>query len=275
MPVSVVDCYLIPPSWFGSRKPLSTMWNWSRLLVTFSMSLPAVLSKTMGQKDLGMLYDSLFGLGMITVLAALKWNSQYSMLIQASVMFTIFSKHRSLENRVLRCFQEMWSGPGANDNEHLAIVSLNSCLEKAGQSMRPAWGISLRKQMSTGLFSAELYELWRACHRSGRVLQGQFSYEMDSIAGINFFPTQFIKSQGLLFEDAISYILSLKNFFLVDYITALNSFQCWRSPDAWYLLRPMIQSWFHHFFECFVMFQLYMVVSRAFECIGHLLDYAF
>ena len=38
---------------------------------------------------------------------------------------------------------------------------------------------------------------------------------MDSIADINFFQTQFIKSQGLLFEDMVSYILSLKNFFLV------------------------------------------------------------
>jgi len=36
------------------------------------MSLLAVLSKTIGQNDLGILYDSLFGLGMITVLAALK-----------------------------------------------------------------------------------------------------------------------------------------------------------------------------------------------------------
>jgi len=40
--------------------------------MTFSMSLPVVLSKTMGQKDLGVLSDSLFGLGMIIVLAALK-----------------------------------------------------------------------------------------------------------------------------------------------------------------------------------------------------------
>ena len=66
-----------------------------------------MLSKTIGQKDLGVLYDSLFGLGIITVLAALKWDSQNSKLIQASVTFTIFSKHRLLENRVLRCLQEM------------------------------------------------------------------------------------------------------------------------------------------------------------------------
>ena len=33
--------------------------------MTFSMSLPIVLSKTMGQKDLGESYNDLLGLGMI------------------------------------------------------------------------------------------------------------------------------------------------------------------------------------------------------------------
>jgi len=77
--------------------------------------------------------------------------------------------------------------------------------------------------------------------------------QMDSMTGIDFFQTQFIRSQGLLFEVAISYILLSKNFFFVVWMAALNSFQCWRSPDAWYLLRLVVQSWFHHYFECFVM----------------------
>jgi len=47
---------------------------------------------------------------------------------------------------------------------------------------------------------------------------------MDLIAGINFFQTQFIKSQGLLFKGAISYILSSKNFLLVAQTIVLNSF---------------------------------------------------
>jgi len=34
--------------------------------MTFLMSLLVVLSRMMGQKDLGALYDSLLGLGMIT-----------------------------------------------------------------------------------------------------------------------------------------------------------------------------------------------------------------
>jgi len=44
------------------------------------------------------LYKSLLGLGIIMVLANLKWKGQYSNLKQASVMFLIFSKQRSLEN---------------------------------------------------------------------------------------------------------------------------------------------------------------------------------
>jgi len=66
-----------------------------------------VLSKTMGQKDLGVLYKSLLGLGMITVLADLKLEDQYSKLMQVSVIFVSFSKQRSLENRCLRCLQEI------------------------------------------------------------------------------------------------------------------------------------------------------------------------
>jgi len=110
----------------------------------------------MGQKDLGVLYESLLGLGITTVLVDLKWDSQYSNIKQASAMFLIFSKQRLFDNRDLRYLQEMWSGPGDDKEEHLAIASLNSCLEKVGHSIVFAWRISLRKQTFTSLFSAEL-----------------------------------------------------------------------------------------------------------------------
>ena len=67
-----------------------------------------------------------------------------------------------------------------------------------------AWGSSLRNLVLTGLFSTELYDLYSAFHRLGRVLHGQFLYKMDLIAGRDFFLTQLIKSQGLLLDDAIS-----------------------------------------------------------------------
>ena len=53
--MSVVDRCLMPPSWLGSRKPLAIMWYCSQVLMTFSTSLPVVLSKTMGRKDFGVL----------------------------------------------------------------------------------------------------------------------------------------------------------------------------------------------------------------------------
>ena len=58
-----------------------------------------------------------------------------------------------------------------------------------------AWGSSLRSLVLTSLFSAELYDLCSAFHRSERVLHEQFSYEIDSMAERDFFLTQLIRSQ--------------------------------------------------------------------------------
>ena len=93
IPASVVDLCLIPPSWLGSRKPLAVIWNYSLLLITFSISLPVVLRSTMGQKELGMLCDVLFGLGIITELAILKWEGQYSNVIQVLAICTSLLRH--------------------------------------------------------------------------------------------------------------------------------------------------------------------------------------
>jgi len=70
-PASIVNLYLIPLSWLGSRKPLDVIWNWRHVLMTFLISLPIVLSRTMGQNDFGVLYKALLGLGMTTVMAFL------------------------------------------------------------------------------------------------------------------------------------------------------------------------------------------------------------
>jgi len=63
----------------------------------------------MGQKDFGKLYESLFGLGIIIVLADLKYDSQYSRFIHALAMCMNFSKYLSLAIKDLRCLQDMWS----------------------------------------------------------------------------------------------------------------------------------------------------------------------
>jgi len=77
----------------------------------------------------------LFGLGITTILDDLKWDSQNSKSIHALVICIILSRHLSFVIIDLRCLQEMWSGPGVDEDEHLAIVSLNSCFEKGGHGI--------------------------------------------------------------------------------------------------------------------------------------------
>ena len=72
IPASEVDLNLRPPSWLGWMKLLEATENWSHLAITFSMSLPRVLRRTIGRKAFGLLYDDLFGLGMIIVVDNLK-----------------------------------------------------------------------------------------------------------------------------------------------------------------------------------------------------------
>jgi len=201
-----------------------------------------VCDRTIGQNDFGMLYESLFSLGIMTIVADLKWKGQYSSLIQILVIYTIFPRHLLVEMRGLRCLQEIWFGPGVENEKHLAIASLNSWSEKRSQLILSTYRISFRSLVLIGLFSAELYKLWRVCHRLGRVLHRQFLNKMDSIASKNFFLTQFIKSHGLLFDDTISYILPSKNFLLVSHIVNLYSFQLCRSPSLQYLLRLVVYS---------------------------------
>ena len=131
--------------------------------------------------------------------------------------------------------------------------------------MLSAWGILLRSLVLTSLFSAELYDLCNAFHRSERVLHRQFLYKIDSMVGRDFFLTQLIRSQGLLLDDAILWILSSKNSLLAVHTTNLNSFQCLRSPDLRYLLRPLVQSWFYHSLECFVIHFCLEWVFHAFS----------
>jgi len=75
------------------------------------------------------------------------------------------------------------------DEEYLSIASLNSWLEKGGQSIIPACGILLRNPKLMDLFSAKLYELWSTCQSLGRVLHRWLLNEMVSMAGRDFFLT--------------------------------------------------------------------------------------
>jgi len=58
----------------------------------------------------------------MTVLADLKWENQYSNVMQALAMCTSLSRHVLYEIKALRCLHNIWSGLGVEDDEHLAII---------------------------------------------------------------------------------------------------------------------------------------------------------
>ena len=72
IPASTVDLNFRPPSWLGWMKSLDATMNCILSAITFSMSLPRVLRRTMGRKALGLSYDDLFSLGMTMVVEVLK-----------------------------------------------------------------------------------------------------------------------------------------------------------------------------------------------------------
>ena len=82
--------------------------------MTFSISFPRVLSRTIGLKDLGESYDGLLGLGMITIDDILKWFGQYSKLMQALVILMMLVIQSLSFMMDLRCLYDSLSGPGVD-----------------------------------------------------------------------------------------------------------------------------------------------------------------
>ena len=105
-PILIVDLNFNPPNWLGWIKSLLTTVNSSLSAITFSMSLPRVLRRTIGQKALGWSHIILLGLGII-------------LTRQSSCLMIDFKWH-----------QVILSGPGNDESLHLLITCLNSSLEK-------------------------------------------------------------------------------------------------------------------------------------------------
>ena len=129
MPVSIVDLNFRPPSWLGWMKLLDATMNWSLSVITFSMSLPRVLRRTMGWKAFGWLYDDLFGLGMMIVVDLLKYFGQCPRSMQALAMSIILDKQLSFLIISFKWHHDSLSGPGAEELLYLLIADLNSNLE--------------------------------------------------------------------------------------------------------------------------------------------------
>ena len=130
-PASIVNLNLKLPSWLGWMKSFAAILNWSLSPITFSMSLPIVLRRTIGLNDLGESYDFLLDLGMTIMVDFLKCKGQYPSLIQALAILIMTLRHSSSLRITLRWLHDSLSGLGADKLLQLDMANLNSSLEKA------------------------------------------------------------------------------------------------------------------------------------------------
>jgi len=219
--------------------------NWRCSPMTFWMSLPTVLRRTISLKALGESYDFLLGLGITIIVDFLKCEGQYSTLIQALAMLIMTLRQSSSLKIVFKWLHDNLSELGADELLQLASASLNSSFEKVGQDEMSLSVISSRILTSTWWWSAVLNVKWRAFQRSSILRHWWLLYLMDSIVGNLCLLTQFISSQGPHFLLAISWILSSKKIHFVDLTMLLNTFQFSKFLVVLYLFRARLQLLFH------------------------------
>ena len=262
-PVLMVDLNFKLPNWLGWIKSLAMAWNCILSPMTFSISFPRVLSKTIGLNDLDESYNNLFGLGMITIDDLLKWFGQYPKSIQVFAIFMTLAMQTSSFKMILRWLHDSLSSPGVNKLLQLPNAILNSSFKNSAQADTCLLPILSRILISTWQWRVVLKEKWRASHKLSSERHGWLSYLIASIAGNLRLLTQFMSSQGPRLLLATSWILMSKNDFLVIITVLLNNFQSSRLLDSLYLLREQLQSSFHHFLECFVMLTLLALTFQA------------
>ena len=157
-----------------------TLWALSHN--TFSMSLPIVLSRTIGWKAFGWSYEGLLGLGMMMVDEILKYSNQCPRLMQASVMLTMLVRHKSSLMINFKWCQVNLSGPGADESLHLLIADLNLFLENGDQFWEGLFLILLMTLRLICWLRAVLNILWSAFHKLLKVRQGCPSWVMALMA---------------------------------------------------------------------------------------------
>ena len=167
-PTLIVDLNFSSPNWLRWIKSLLTMWYCNLSPMTFSISFPKVLSKTIGLKDLEESYDSLLGLGMITVDDILKWFGQYSKSMQVLAILIILVIQSSSFMMDLRCLHNSLPSPGVNELLQLSKAILNFSFENRAQIEICLFLISSRILMLTWWWRAVLKNEWRAFHKLSR-----------------------------------------------------------------------------------------------------------
>ena len=148
----------------------------------FLISLPMVLSKTIGLKDLGELYNNLLGFGITTIIDVLKWDSQKPRSRHALAILIILFKHSLFWSMCLRWLHDNLSGLGIDKLLHLAIAFLNSFLEKGAHEKDNIESILLRILSSMLQCRAVLKDEWRAYYRSLISRHGWSLYLIASMA---------------------------------------------------------------------------------------------
>jgi len=139
--------------------------NWSLSVITFSMSWPNVLRRTIGRNAFSWSYEGLLGLGMIIVDKTLKYFGQYPKLIHESAMLIMLIRQVSWLTMNFKWRHVSLSGPGADASLHLLIADLNSSLENRLHCWEGLCSTLLRMLRSTWQFRAVLKVLWRVFYK--------------------------------------------------------------------------------------------------------------
>jgi len=148
-------------------------------------------------------------------------------------MLTILDRHLSLFTTTLRYLQETWSGLRVDKLLHFVITFLNFSFGKIGHFKEGFDRISSKSHRFTWQFCTKLKVWCKACQRSLSSMQGYPLYWKISVAESFCFLTQFMRFQGLLFLNIISWIFLLKNECLVCLTNFLNFFQSSSDLDKW------------------------------------------
>jgi len=198
--------------------------NWSLSAITFSMSLPNVLRRTIGWNAFGWSYKDLLGLGMIIVDETLKYFGQYSKLMHELAMLIMLVRQVSWLMVYFKWHHISLSGPSAYASLHLLITDLNSSLENRLHHWEGLCSTLLRMLRSTWQFRAVLKVLWRAFYKLSGERHERPLWLIASMVGSFRLLIQFISSYGPWFLFAISWILSSKKDLLTSLTTFLNFF---------------------------------------------------
>ena len=153
---SIVDLNFNLPSWLRWIKSLLVTVNWSLSAITFSMSLPSVLRRTIGWNAFGWSYEDLLGLDMIIVDETLKYFGQYPKLMHESAMLIMLVRQASWLTMNFKWRHVSLSRLGADASLHLLIADLNSSLENRLHHWEGLYSTSLRMLRSTWQFRAVL-----------------------------------------------------------------------------------------------------------------------